>query len=139
MSCPFCDIIKKDPDRVLAEKDKVVVFLSNPRLMKGHTLVIPKRHVERLSELNRQEKQELLETVIEFQEKILDEVAPGCDVRRHYRPFLDDAITVSHLHFHLHPRHFADELWEESQQYHRELFENLSEKEKEEMKKLIGS
>lgn len=138
MSCPFCDVIEKEPDRVLAEKEHVVAILSNPRLMKGHTLIIPKRHVKRLTELNEAEKNELMETVIEFQEKILDEVAEGCDVRRHYRPFLDDAITVAHLHIHLHPRHFADELWEESQQYHRDLFEDLSEDEKKEMKELLG-
>lgn len=137
MNCPFCNITKKEPERILAEKDKVVVVLSNPRLMKGHTLVIPKRHVKRLSELNEDEKKELMETVIEFQEKILDEVAPGCDIRRHYRPFLDDAITVAHLHVHLQPRHFADKLWEESQQHHRDLFEDLSKKEREEMKNLI--
>ncbi|MEF8847179.1 MAG: HIT family protein, partial [Candidatus Paceibacterota bacterium] len=134
MNCPFCDINKEEPDRVLAEKGNTVVILSNPRLMKGHTLVVPKRHVEKLSQLNEQEKNELMNTIIEFQEKILDSVAEGCDIRRHYRPFLDDAITVSHLHFHLHPRHFADKLWEKSQQYHRRLFEDLSEEEKEEMK-----
>ena len=109
MNCPFCNIAKNGPDRVLAEKEHIVVILSNPRLMKGHTLVVPKRHVEKMSELNQQEKDELMETLIEFQEKILD-FAAGCDIRRHYRPFLDDAITVSHLHFHLHPRHFADKL-----------------------------
>lgn len=138
MSCPFCNITEKEPERVLAEKDEMVVVLSNPRLMKGHTLIIPKRHVEQLSELKEEEKNELVETVIEFQRRILNDVAPGCDVRRHYRPFLDDAITVSHLHVHLQPRHFADELWEESQQYHRNLFEDLSDQERREMKEKLS-
>jgi len=138
MNCPFCNITKKEPDRVLKEKEHFVVFLSNPRLMKGHTLVVPKRHVKRLKELTREEKEELIETIIEFQNKILDNIAEGCDIRRHYRPFLDDAVTVSHLHFHLQPRHFADKLWEESQQHQRNLLENLNEEEKKEMKALLS-
>ena len=45
-------------------------MFSNPRLMEGHLLVIPKRHVEKLSELNEEERKELFDTVIEYQEKI---------------------------------------------------------------------
>lgn len=140
MSCPFCEILEKERERVIEEKDKVIVFLSNPRLMKGHTLVIPKRHVEKFSELTEEERRELVETLIEYQERILDNVAPGCDIRRHYRPFIGEiGNTVDHLHFHLQPRELADELWEKCQSKERKIFKKLSEKERKKVKKLLQS
>jgi len=39
--------------------------------MPGNLLVIPKRHVEKISDLNEEEQQELFKTIIEFQEKFL--------------------------------------------------------------------
>jgi len=138
MDCPFCNILKKEPERILAERENVIVFLSNPRLMKGHTLIIPRRHVEKLSQLDNEEKHELVETLIEFQEKILEKIAPGCDIRRHYRPFIGEiGNTVDHLHFHLQPRELADELWEKSQSKEREIFTELTERERREVKETL--
>lgn len=58
MTCPFCKI---NPDRtkIVEEAEKAFVCLSNPRLMPGHLLVIPKRHAEHLSELDAQERKEI--------------------------------------------------------------------------------
>ena len=39
--------------------------------MPGHMLFIPRRHVEKISELNKEEQEELIEVTIEFQEKSL--------------------------------------------------------------------
>ena len=56
-SCPFCNW-----DKSLLIKDGKLVYvqLSNPRPVDGHLLVIPKRHIEQLSELNVEEREELL-------------------------------------------------------------------------------
>src|SRR5262245_17455948 len=103
MHCPFCDLSSEtDQKRVLELGEKSIVLFSNPRLMKGHLLVIPRRHVERLSELTKEEREELFETITRFQEKILSSMATGCDVRHHYRPFIQDGrLKRSHLHIHL--------------------------------------
>jgi diadenosine tetraphosphate (Ap4A) HIT family hydrolase len=96
----------------------------------GHLLVIPKRHVEKLSELTEEEKNELCNTVIEFQEKILLRVSSGCDVRQNYRPFLKEGrLKVDHLHIHLIPREFKDDIFRHIQIFENNLFKELDEKE----------
>lgn len=40
----------KEAHRVVRESRLSIVMLSNPRLMPGHTLVIPKRHIEKPDE-----------------------------------------------------------------------------------------
>ena len=129
MNCPFCEI-NKEKTRVIEEKENVLVILSNPRLMEGHLLVIPKRHVEKLSELNKEEKKELFDTVIKYQEKILSKIAKGCDVRQNYRPFQqEDGLKVNHLHIHLQPREFEDKLYQKCQIYEKGVFRVLDEEE----------
>ncbi len=139
MECPFCKIgLQKTKNEIITNKKFVRVIFSNPRLMPGHLLVIPKRHVERLSELNEAEKKELFETIIEFQEKILSTIASGCDIREHYRPFQQqDALKVNHIHFHLQPRELRDELYEKSQVFEKKIFQSLPSEELEELKKLL--
>ena len=68
--CPFCKI-DLSKTKILKDGKNVRVILSNPRLMPGHILVIPKKHVEKISEFNDEEKKELFDTLIEFQGKIL--------------------------------------------------------------------
>ena len=138
MDCPFCHIPQQEKHRMLYEGDKVVAILSNPRLMPGHTLVIPKRHVEKLSELTSKELPELMNTVIKFEEQVLDNIAPGCDISQHYRPFIaQNANKVDHLHVHLHPRWNEDELYEKAQINHNEIFTELKDKERKEMKEKL--
>ena len=96
--------------------------------MPGHFLIIPKRHVERLSELTKEERQDLLEEVTYLQEKIIAKLAPGCDVCQHYRPFIpDNKLKVSHLHFHLRPRKLDDELYLKVQIHEKEMFKSVEE------------
>jgi len=117
----------------------VYVTLSNPRLMKGHLLVIPKRHVEKISELSDEERSALLDLVIKFQELIIAKLAPGCDIRQNYRPFQKQGrIKVTHLHIHLLPRNLKDELYEGCQKYETEIFTVLSTKEESEIANLLA-
>ena len=48
--CPFCQIIAGDiPARVVYEDDDVLSFLDANPLARGHTLVVPKTHHERVT------------------------------------------------------------------------------------------
>src|SRR3989344_6417220 len=124
--CPFCNI-DKEKTRLLKTGTYIFVVLSNPRLMEGHTLVIPKRHVEKISDLNKEEKKELFSTMVEFQEKIIQKISPGCDIRENYRPFQkQDNLKIDHLHIHLQPRKFEDELYQESQIHEKKVFKELT-------------
>jgi len=50
--CPFCEIIDNSlPAFRVYENDKVIAILDIMPLRRGHTLVIPKAHFSRLSEL----------------------------------------------------------------------------------------
>jgi len=137
MDCPFCNI-QTERTRIIKEGKHTLVILSNPRLVEGHLLVIPKRHVERISELNKEEKEELLDTVIEFQEKILSRFASGCDIRQNYRPFQEeDGIKLEHLHINLQPREFEDELYQRCQIFEKEIFKELTDEELDKFVKLF--
>lgn len=137
MNCPFCNI-DEERTRIIKEGEHVWVVLSNPRLVDGHLLVIPKRHIEKSSKLREEEKKELFETVLEFREKILLKFSSGCDIRQNCRPFLKQSnLKVDHLYFHLLPREFEDELYKKCQIFEKEIFRMLTEEEKEKFAKLF--
>jgi diadenosine tetraphosphate (Ap4A) HIT family hydrolase len=105
----------------------------------GHLLVIPKRHVEKASELDKEEKREIFDATIALEEKVLEKFAAGCDIKTHYRPFLKQSWTkVNHLHFHVQPREFEDELYQKSQIHEKKLWKELPEKERKKFTKLFG-
>lgn len=138
MDCPFCHF-EREKDRLIEVKKFVLVIFSDPRLMPGHILVIPKRHIEKVSQLNDRERRELLATLIEYEQKIIAKFAAGCDIRQQYRPFQkEDGIKVSHLHFHLLPREFRDELYQKCLIFEKQIFQKLSQAEIEQFRKLLS-
>ena len=127
--CPFCKIAEEN--RTLKEGKFVYVVLSNPRLMAGHLLVIPKRHVYALTDLTKEEKEEIFEMLVEFQGKIISKLSEGCDIRLNYKPYVKNSRThVSHMHFHLLPRYFQDELQEKAEKFKDSLYKELTNEEK---------
>jgi len=135
-SCPFC---KQDKSFLIKDGKFVYVRLSNPRLVDGHLLVIPKRHIERLSELTEEERTEIFNMTAELQDKILGRFSAGCDVRQNCRPFLPQGrLKVDHLHIHLLPREFDDELYKKSMISEKEIFRDLTDEERIRFVKLFG-
>ncbi|EKE19581.1 MAG: histidine triad (HIT) protein [uncultured bacterium] len=129
MDCPFC-AIDKEKNRIIKESKHAFVIFSNPRLMRGHLLVVPKRHVEKLSQLNDDERRDLFDLVMEFQDKISEKIAAGCDIRQNYRPFQKQSdLKVHHLHVHLQPRELNDELYEKCQIHETDIFSKLPDEE----------
>ncbi len=138
MNCPFCSIIQNSTEEVLRETEHAFIVLSNPRLVPGHLLVIPKRHVEKFSELPEAERAELLDEVIRLEESILDKFASGCDISQHFRPFIQQSkLKVNHLHVHVRPREFEDELYKEVQGREKEVFKDLDRADIAKFKKLL--
>ncbi len=139
MDCPFCNILTKNKKRIIKENKYTFLVLSDPRLMPGHLLIIPKRHVEKIGELQKEEKEELFAEIIRTQEKILAEVSSGCDISQHFRPFIkQNKLKVNHLHIHIRPRELEDELYERVQKFEKDVFTKLSEKEFQEYKKIFS-
>jgi histidine triad (HIT) family protein len=138
MDCPFCEIYKNRTERILRETEHTIVVLSNPKLMPGHLLVIPKKHVQKLSELELNERADLFNEVINLQEKVLEKISAGCDVSQHYRPFIPNSnLKVAHLHFHVRPRELDDELYLKTQIFESDVFKNLEENEVDYYKNLL--
>ncbi len=128
--CPFC-VIDEQKTIIVEKKKLVYIALSNPRLVRGHLLVIPQRHAEKLSELTKEELNALWDTVIEYQQKIVSRLSTGCDVRQNYHPFQRQGrLKVDHLHVHLIPREFKDEIYQVMQIHETRLFRDLDEEEK---------
>jgi len=127
-NCPFCNIDELKT-RIIDETSNTLIILSNPALVYGHCLAIPKRHVEKLSELYDYERKELFERIIKTQERLLRKFS-GCDIRQNYRPFQTQSnLKVNHLHIHLQPRELNDELYTKCQVSETSLFKFLSSKE----------
>ena len=125
--CPFCDLANS---RIIAENDYAKVIFSNPRLTKGHLLVIPKRHIEQPWSIKKSEREAIFEFIDKYQKLLAKRLGTGCDVRQNYRPFLEQGrLKVNHLHYHLIPRVFEDELYEKSQIYEKDIFVKLKESE----------
>jgi len=134
MDCPFCE----PKERVLKENERAYVMLSNPRRMEGHFLIIPKRHVEKPTEVTDEEITDIFKLVKLVQEKILGVLADGTDVRQHYRPFLPQGRTkVDHVHYHVMPRNFKDRMFTEVEFNDAALFVDLDQNEHDRIAKLL--
>ena len=127
--CPFCEL-DKEKNRTVRSGELSVVVLSNPRLMPGHTLVIPKRHVEKPWELNSEEILDVFENIKFVEAKLLASIATGCDIRQNYRPFIKQGrVKIDHVHFHILPRTHEDELYQKSMRFEHDLFQDLTDEE----------
>jgi histidine triad (HIT) family protein len=125
INCRFC---KREGEHILHETENTISILSNPYLVKGHTLVMPKEHYEKLLELPKSILNELIDEVVYIEELLGERLnSPGCDIRQNYRPFLEDSkLKVSRLHFHVLPRFLEDELYLKSMISEKEIFRNLN-------------
>ncbi len=106
--CPFCKTIAgENEDAVVYRSDHVVAFLDRRPLFKGHTLVVPTRHVTTLGELSAGELCAVMTVVAAVSRA--DESALGADgsfVANNNRI----SQSVPHLHVHVVPRHRQDGL-----------------------------
>jgi histidine triad (HIT) family protein len=56
LNCVFCDIIQRTvPSQVIYEDDQFMAILDKYPISKGHTLVLPKKHFQRVQELSQKE------------------------------------------------------------------------------------
>jgi diadenosine tetraphosphate (Ap4A) HIT family hydrolase len=103
-SCPFCAIPR---DQVLIEHPLALAKRDGYPVSKGHTLIIPRRHVASFFETTEEERRAML--------KLLDEMKAMLD-REHkpdgYNIGINNGAaagqTVMHLHLHLIPRYAGD-------------------------------
>ena len=104
IACPFCTL---PPERILLTSAHGVIIRDGFPISPGHTLVIPRRHVDSFFNLTADERVDLL--------GLLDQAKAGID--KEFKPDtynvgINDGPaagqTVPHLHIHLIPRYTGD-------------------------------
>lgn len=133
--CPFCNPF----ERVVKENDLAQAILSDPHKVPGHVLVMPKRHVEKLWELEPNELLAVFELINVIEQRLVGHLGDGMDLRQSYRPYMSqDKIKLNHLTFHILPRSYKDYLHQVSGQYEDGLYAELDDAERAAVMELLS-
>jgi diadenosine tetraphosphate (Ap4A) HIT family hydrolase len=102
--CPFCSLPQS---RILHDGSWTLTFRDAFPVSLGHTLIVPKRHVQSFFELEEHEVNELMIFLKKEKDSLVKELHPdGFNIGVN-----DGAAagqTVPHLHVHLIPRYLGD-------------------------------
>ena len=102
MDCIFCKIASKEiPTKILVETESCIGFLDAFPLAKGHALVIPKKHYEKLQDLPTDINTEVFSTVHNLISKV-DTLTGATLVAVHNGK--ESGQEIPHVHVHLIPR-----------------------------------
>ena len=108
--CIFCKIIRGEvPSPVIYEDDETFAFLSNGPDNPGHTLVIPKDHLENVYEMDEKHYGPMMQTV----KKMAVAVKRGMNadgINVHMNNDGPAGQVVFHAHIHIIPRFIGDGL-----------------------------
>jgi histidine triad (HIT) family protein len=106
--CAFCSIIAGDVEaHVVLDTGDVVAFLDHRPLFEGHTLVMPREHIETLRDLPTRLRDELFASTQAVAAAVQDAMsAQGSFVA------INNVVSqsVPHLHVHVVPRNRKDGL-----------------------------
>ncbi len=109
--CVFCKIVNGEiPSYKIYETDNVMAFLDISQNTKGHTLVIPKKHIESIFDLDEQTGRDLFEAVIKTT-NILKNKLGFKDVNLLNNNGSLAGQVVNHYHIHIIPRYGNDECY----------------------------
>ena len=104
MDCLFCKIINKEiPAHIIYEDDEVVAFLDIHPCALGHTVIVPKIHVNNILDLPDEKIGSVFERVKKLTgllEKVLD--PDGFTIGINHKEAAGQIIN--HLHIHIIPR-----------------------------------
>jgi histidine triad (HIT) family protein len=105
-NCKFCQIILKDAaSEILYEDKNVIAFLDFRPVFKGHTLIIPKKHIDNFDDLPKN----LMMPLLAAAQKIGLALEEGIGAHGNFL-CLNNKVSQRVLHCHLHviPRQFKD-------------------------------
>lgn len=107
MDCIFCKIANKEiTARIIFESEKTIAFMDAFPLTKGHTLVIPKTHYEKIQNISKEDNTDLFETVRIVISKV-DKITDATLLAVHNGK--KSGQEIPHVHVHLIPRSTEDE------------------------------
>lgn len=102
MDCVFCKIINREiPSKILFENENVIAFEDNKPVAKVHVLVIPKKHINSIIDVQETEMSYIADI-----HRVIKEVAKIKKIDESgFRVIVncgkDSGQTVNHLHYHI--------------------------------------
>ena len=106
MECVFCKIVSSDiPAKILQTTEHSIAFLDAFPLAKGHTLVIPKKHHQKLGELDNLENSDLFALVNMISSRV-DTLTGSTLIAIHNGK--QAGQDIPHVHVHIIPRSEKD-------------------------------
>ena len=107
-NCIFCKIVKGEinHNKVYEDKD-TIAFLDISPVNKGHTLVIPKKHYELITDIPENELNAVIQTVQKIA-KAINKISEGFNIFQNNKTTAGQ--LVPHVHFHVIPRFKGDKL-----------------------------
>lgn len=108
-NCIFCQIIAGDiPASKVYEDDQVLAFLDISQATKGHTLLIPKKHVRNVLTMSKETSQSLFSHLPKIARAVQKTTgAVGMNILNNNEEIAGQ--TVYHAHIHLIPRYSAED------------------------------
>ena len=106
MDCIFCKIVNGEiKSRLIMESKNSIAFLDAFPVTKGHTLVIPKPHYDKIQDMSQDDSADLFRTVYEVVSKI-DKITGSTLLAIHNGK--ESGQEIPHVHVHLIPRQSND-------------------------------
>lgn len=107
--CLFCKIARKEiPSNVVYEDEDVLAFLDIKPVHPGHTVIIPKKHSDDISELGKDVAGPLMNACQKISAALLSVGADGVTVQSNIKAPAGQVIF--HTHIHIIPRYSGDGL-----------------------------
>lgn len=103
-SCPFCSI---SSERARNKAEKVLSIRDQYPVSKGHTLIIPTRHIQSFFDIDNDEREQLLE-LLNLEKEILEQEFNPDGFNIGINDGEVAGQTIAHLHIHLIPRYRDD-------------------------------
>ena len=106
MGCIFCKIAKREISaKIITETKNTIAFLDVFPLSRGHTLVIPKQHYERVQDMTNDDNIDLFNTLHKVISKV-DKISGSTLLAIHNGK--ESGQEIPHVHVHLIPRQSND-------------------------------
>ncbi|MEJ7813172.1 MAG: HIT family protein [Gemmatimonadaceae bacterium] len=110
-TCAFCAIASGAgaPASIVAEDARTIALLDLRQFHPGHVLVIPRRHIADIRSLDDDTGAALIAAVARVA-RAVDAAFPSDGLNVWHSAGAGANQEVPHLHFHIHPRRFGDDV-----------------------------
>ncbi len=103
--CPFCTLVNR---KIYLENDLSIGILDGFPISNGHSLIIPKRHVGSIFDIQKDELFSLFNLLADVKNKLTEQFSPdGFNIGINDNEAAGQ--TISHVHIHLIPRYRGDQ------------------------------